>query len=572
MLSLEVQVSGVGVVVGENPVGVMGVIRTAVRGQRRHVVTASVLTALHQACEALVPVLIGVIIDDAVAAEGYGRLVLWLVVLGVTFAVLSYSFRFGARRAERAVEQAAHELRLLLAARVLDPRGGAEKGRLSGELTSLATGDAMRVGALNRALPYGVATVVAVVVTAVALLWISVPLGLFVLLGTPPLLWVANLFGRPLERRSEAERERAADASGVAADLVSGLRVLKGLGAEPAAIARYRTTSQDALAATVKAAGAKAWHDGGMLALNGIFLAVVALIGGRLAASGDMSIGGLIAAVGLAQFLIGPLTSFVWVSSEVAQARGSAARLATLLSAPPAVAPGTGTLTEPVRGDVRLRAVSHAGLNGLDLHVPAGQLLGVVAADPAEANALLACLSRAVDPADGSVELDGVALPELTIDHVRAVMLVAAHDADLFEGTLISNVSTEDERVLAAAGADEVAHALPDGIDTELTERARSLSGGQRQRVALARALAVDAPVLALHDPTTAVDAVTEARIAAGIKELRRGRTTILVTTSPALLAVADRVVVLAGGVITADGDHHELAAADADYRAVVLA
>ena len=544
----------------------------AVRGQRRHVVLACLLAASHQACEAVVPVLIGVIIDDAVAADGYGRLLLWLAVLAAVFAILSNSFKFGARQAERALEQAAHELRIALAARVLDPRGGAEKGRLPGELTSLATGDATRVGALNRALPYGVAAITAVVVAAVALLWISVPLGLFVLLGTPPLLWFANLLGRPLERRSEAERERAANASGVAADLVSGLRVLKGLGAEPAAISRYKTNSQDALTATVRAAGAKAWHDGGMLALNGIFLALVALIGGRLAASGDISIGGLIAAVGLAQFLIGPLTSFVWVNSEIAQARGSATRLAAMLSTPPAVAPGTEVLASPVRGDVRLRGVSHAELRGLDLHVPAGELLGVVTPDPAVANALLACLGREVDPASGVVELDGVPLPALEIDHVRATMLVAAHDADLFEGTLSSNVATTDERVLAAAGADEVAHALPDGVHTELTERARSLSGGQRQRVALARALAVDAPVLVLHDPTTAVDAVTEARIAAGIKELREGRTTILVTTSPALLSVADRVVVLEEGTVTAEGAHQDLATNHESYQSAVLA
>lgn len=533
---------------------------------------ATVLTAAHQACEALVPVLIGVIIDDAVATDGYGRLLLWLAVLAAVFLVLAYSFRFGARHAERAVEQAARDVRLALAGRVLDPRGGAEAGRLPGELTSLATGDAMRVGALNRAAPYGIAALTAVAVAAVALLRISVPLGLLVLLGTPPLLWLAHLLGRPLERRSEAERDRAANASGVAADLVNGLRVLKGLGAEPVAISRYRRTSQDALTATVRAAGAKAWHDGAMLSLNGIFLAIVALVGGKLAMSGEVSIGGLIAAVGLAQFLIGPLTNFVWVSSEIAQARGSATRVAALLNMPPVLSQGAGTLPTPVRGEVRLSGVAHAELRGLDLHVPAGEFLGVVAPDPAAANALLACLAREVDPAAGTVELDGVPLPELTIDEVRGTMLVAAHDADLFEGTLISNVSTEDERVLVAAGADEVAHALPDGVNTELSERGRSLSGGQRQRVALARALAVDAPVLVLHDPTTAVDAVTEARIAGGIKELRDGRTTILVTTSPALLAVADRVVVLADGAVTAQGRHEELASDNARYRSAVLA
>jgi putative ABC transport system ATP-binding protein len=267
------------------------------------------------------------------------------------------------------------------------------------------------------------------------------------------------------------------------------------------------------------------------------------------------------------------------VNSEFAQARGSASRLASMLSTPPAVSPGADVLSSPVRGEVRFRAVSHAELRGLDLHVPAGEFVGVVTPDPAVAGALLACLGREVDPSAGSVELDGVALPSLEIDHLRAAVLVAAHDADLFEGTLISNVSARlaatidvDERVLVAAGADEVAHALPDGVHTELTERARSLSGGQRQRVALARALAVDAPVLVLHDPTTAVDAVTEARIAGGIRELRAGRTTILVTTSPALLAVADRVVVIENGTVTAEGAHQDLAASHPTYRSAVLA
>ncbi len=551
------------------------VLRQAITGQRKHVTLAALGFSAHQAGEAIVPVLIGVVIDQAIAVEGYGGLFLWLGILAAVFAVLSYSYRYGARAAERAAEQAAHDIRLALAARVLDPRGGAESGRLPGELASLATGDAQRVGALNRALPYGLAAMTGVVVAAVALLGESVPLGLLVLLGTPPLLWLAHLLGRPLERRSEAERERAANASGVAADLVSGLRVLKGLGAESVAVARYRTMSRESLAATVRAARVKSVHDGGMLALNGIFLAIVALVGGRLAAEGSISIGALVAAVGLAQFLLGPLTNVAWVNSEFAQARASATRIASVLSAPPAVQPGTGKLAGPVRGEIALRGVSHAGLRDIDLHAAPGELLGVVVPDPAIAIALLECLGRDVDPATGTVELDGVALSSLEFDQARGAMLIAAHDADLFEGSLISNVTSNGDgaaRALTAAGADEVARALPEGVDTVLTERGRSLSGGQRQRVALARALAADPPVLVLHDPTTAVDAVTEAGIAEGVREIRRGRTTILLTTSPALLAVADRVVVIEDGKVSAEGSHGELAAAHAGYRTAVLA
>jgi len=125
---------------------------------------------------------------------------------------------------------------------------------------------------------------------------------------------------------------------------------------------------------------------------------------------------------------------------------------------------------------------------------------------------------------------------------------------------------------MAAADADEVARGLPDGLDAMLGDGARTLSGGQRQRIALARALATEAPVLVLHDPTTAVDAVTEARIAARLRQMREGRTTILVTTSPALLAVTDRVVFLHDGAVRADGTHGDLAAGDETYRETVLA
>jgi putative ABC transport system ATP-binding protein len=124
---------------------------------------------------------------------------------------------------------------------------------------------------------------------------------------------------------------------------------------------------------------------------------------------------------------------------------------------------------------------------------------------------------------------------------------------------------------MAAARADQVIEALPDGAHTAVSEQGRSLSGGQRQRVALARALAADPPVLVLHDPTTAVDSVTEAEIAAGLRAVRRNRTTIAVTSSPALLAVADRVVLVDGGRVVAQGDHARLLREHDRYREVVL-
>ncbi|MEV8439683.1 ABC transporter ATP-binding protein [Actinosynnema sp. NPDC051121] len=548
------------------------VLEDAVVGQWRSVTVASALGAAHQAGEAAVPLLVGVVIDEAVRTGASGRLVLWIGVLAAVFVTLSLSFRFSLRSGEKASHQAAHEVRSKLAARVLSADGGAAHGRLSGELASIATSDAQRVGQVNLALPIAVSAVIGVLVGAVALLRVSWVLGLLVLVAAPVLLGLAHVLGKPLERRSDAEQDRAALASGVAADLVAGLRALKGIGAEATAARRYRVTSRSSMEAAIRAARSRAWLDGSMQATTGVFLAVVALVGGSLAASGAITVGELVAAVGLAQFLLWPLSIFSWVNGLLAQGRASAARVAEVLAAPPAVPPGSSPLPA-VAGRVELDGVVSGSLRGVSLTAGPGELLGVVARDPADAVSLLAVLAREVDPSGGTVALDGVTLSTVEGAARRSAVLVAAHDADLFEGSVRENVAAGGPRVdeaMDAARVDDVARALPDGLDTVISARGRSLSGGQRQRVALARALAAAPPVLVVHDPTTAVDAVTEVSLAAGIKRVRAGLTTIVVATSPALLAAADRVVFLAAGVVVAVGAHADLVA-DHDYRLAVL-
>ena len=572
------------------------VLRRAVREQRRDVALGAVLGMGHQTGEALVPVLIGLAIDEGVVDGDVPGLLLWLGILAAVYVGLSFSFRGSARAGERAALTTAHRLRTEVIGRVLAPEGGAEEGRLPGELATIATEDAKRVGAVMMALIVGIASATGLAVCAVVLLRVSLPLGLLVLVGTPLLLWLVHLLSKPLEARSETEQEQAARASGVAADLVAGLRVLKGIGIEPTAVSRYRRISQESLTATLRAARAEAWQNAVVTILTGAFLAVVALVGGRLAAAGDIGIGELVSSVALALFLIGPLSEFSWVNAELAQGRASAGRIAGVFDAERAVSPvpASARVALPARTDdrpglpLRVRGLSYGPLRELEFAVAAGETVGVVTTDPADAAALLRCLGRRADPDAGAVELDGTALTALELTELRAALLVAEHDADLFEGTLLENVTaaapapTSGARaeadpgarvsaVLTASATDEVVRTLPEGPDTAVTARGHSLSGGQRQRVALARALAADAPVLVLHEPTTAVDAVTEVRIAAGIREIRAGRSTVLVTNSPALLGVTDRVVLLDGGRLAASGGHAQLVHECASYRTAVL-
>lgn len=551
-------------------------LREAIAGKRWVLMGAVLLLAGWQAAEALVPVLVGVIIDRAIATGDAVALAGWLAVLAVLFTALTMGFRFGARLTARASEYAGLDLRLTVTGRILDPRGGTGAGRLPGELLSIATADVSRVALINRTVAEAVVAASGLTVAAVVLLSASVQLGLVVLIGLPPVLLALNLLTRPLERRSTAEQEQAARATAVASDLIGGLRVIKGLRAEQAATARYREASRASLAARLRATQLLAVHSGATLAVTSAFLALVALVGGRLAAQGQISIGELVAAVGLTQYLIGPLNVIAIAVASFAQCRASAGRVATLLAAPPAVTGGPAPLPNRAAGALRLSSLSHGALRNLDLEIAPGELVGVVAPEPAVVIALLDCLAREADPDAGTIELDGMALRDLDLDAARTALLVAAHDTDLFEDTLIANVATtaaSPEQVtlaMAASTADEVADSLLDGA--VLTERARSLSGGQRQRVALARALAADPAVLVLHDPTTAVDTVTETRIASRLRAVRAGRTTVLVTTSPALLAAAGRVVMLLDGTIAGQGTHAGLVGSSPAYREAVLA
>ena len=535
------------------------------------------LLSLHQACEALVPVAIGLTIDRAVATGEVPALVIALAGTGLLFVVLSQAYRFGARAVVAAWWEETHLLRVEVTERVLDPRGLTDPPP-TGELLSTATSDADRVGRVLEAASVVVAGTTAVVVAAVALLLVHVPLGLAVLVGAPLLVGALQLLAPLLTRRTGAQQEDVARTAGMATDLVQGVRALRGVGAEDAATERYRRTSQAALASTLHAARAVGVYRGVTTLGSGLFLTAVAGAAGALAFDGQLSIGDLVTVVGLAQFLAEPVGLLGFAGQKYAEAKASAARIAEVLARPVLTDGGSGRAPAG-EGRLELRDVGAGWLDGLSLVAAPGELVGVVAPDPRDAEALVALLAGRLPAGEvrGEVLVDGLDVRDLDPSAVRRAVLVEPHAVVLFEGTVRSAVdpdgAADDDGFLAAvraAAADDVLTGHPDGAARAVADRGRSLSGGQRQRVALARALLQAPPVLVLHDPTTAVDAVTEEAIAAGVADLRRGRTTLLVTSSPALLGRCARVLLLDSGRVVASGTHAELSAADA-YRTAVL-
>ena len=248
-------------------------LRGIVRAQRRLVIGAALGGIGHQACEALVPVLIGVIVDRAIEPSDGDSMVRWTIALAVLFVVLNSAYRVQFLLATRAQQQAEHDLRMRLTARVLEPGGIAGAGT-SGALLSIAGSDAQRAVQIVWALAVTAAAASALVTSAIFLVGISVPLGLLVLLGSPPALYGLHRLAEPLHRRSHDEQARAADAAGVATDLVRGARVLKGIGAEAAASERYRVVSAASLRASVRAASAGNVLEAANVLAGGLLLAV----------------------------------------------------------------------------------------------------------------------------------------------------------------------------------------------------------------------------------------------------------------------------------------------------------
>ncbi len=544
------------------------VLRDAVRGQRAGVVSSTLLACGHQLSEAAVPVVVGAALDRAVGTGDGSALLLWLAVVVGVFVVLASCGAIGYLLMDRARLRAGRDVRVRTSARVLDPAGGAP-GR-PGELIGLASSDADRTAQVVTAYARTASAAAALIAGAAVLFVASPVLAAAVLAGVPIVLGASRLLSRPLVGRAEAEQTTLATATSAATDLVTGVRVVKGIGAERAASTAYAKASQIALRARLAAVSVEAGYLGATTALSGLLLVVVAWVSGRLALAGTITIGELVAAVGLAQFLIEPLERLTLLGPLLAGARGSANRVAALLAAPPAVHPGTMAL-KLVEGAVPSLQIRHRSLS---LDLASGEHLGVVITDGALAAELLDVLARDAEP-QGVLQLDGIDLRTVTLDSARAALLVARHDATLFEGTLADNIGAEDASklvpALVASGADEVRDTMPNGLDTEIGERGRTLSGGQRQRVALARALAADSTVLVLHDPTTAIDAATEDRIASGLARHRAGRSTLIITSSPSLLARCDRVIMIVQEVITAEGRHAALVD-DPRYRSAVLA
>ncbi|MEV4582481.1 ABC transporter ATP-binding protein [Nonomuraea jabiensis] len=551
-----------------------GILRTALRRNAGAMAWGTLLMGMYQAGETAFPIALGLIVEHTLRERSLGSLALSIAALAVIITTVSLSWRFGMRILQKANTTEAHRWRVRVAACGLQPVAR-DADLKSGEVLTIATEDADQTADIIEVVPLLISSLVAVLVAAVALGMANVWLGVLVIVGTVAILSILSVLSKRIGAGTREQQARVARAGAKVADLISGLRPLHGFGGTHAAFLSYRKVSTEARSQAVTVAKVNGAYAGAAQTLNAVLATAVTLTAGWLAFDGRITIGQLVMAVGLAQFIMEPLKLFSEMPKYVMIARASAERMALVLAAPAVMTPGT---ERPAAGgDLEVDGVRYGSLRELKFHVCAGEFVAIAAYQPRAAAELVSVLAVNVPPGayGGVVRVGGREVADLSIEAVRERMLVNPYDGEIFAGTLRTNIDPAGTGRLVPAAVEasmlvDVVALHPEGLDYGVRDRGANLSGGQRQRLSLARALATDADILVLHDPTTAVDAVTEQLIARNIAELRRGRTTVVITSSPALLDAADRVLVLDDGVITAEDTHRNLLITDENYRLAV--
>ncbi|MEV0387645.1 ABC transporter ATP-binding protein [Nonomuraea sp. NPDC050643] len=512
--------------------------------------------------QALMPAVLGKGIE-AVTAKDTRALLLWSSILLALGLVQAFT---GVMRHRMAVYNwlAAAYRTVQLTARQAARLGATLPKRLStGEVVSVGNSDIAHIGSSMDILLRGTGAVVAIVTVTVILISTSLPLGLLVLFGVPLMALAVGPLLRPLHRRQRSQRELTGDLSTRAADIVAGLRVLRGIGGEQVFAEHYREESQRVRHAGVRVARVESVLEGAQIVLPGLLIAIVTGIGASFAVAGEIPTGQLVAFYLYAVFLIGPMRTLTEAADKLTKGHVAAGRVIRILSIEPEVGGGTGTSEGGVLRD---------SFSGVTLQP--GALTAIASGTPDDAIAIADRLGRY---ADGDVSFGPAELRSLPIDEVRARILVADNGARLFTGRLRDELdvrggasSEEVRRALHAACATDIVEALPEGLDSRVAEAGREFSGGQQQRLRLVRALLADPEVLILVEPTSAVDAHSEARIAERLAKARAGRTTLICTTSPLVLDRTDHVIYVEGGRVLAEGTHRQLLDSSPEYAATV--
>jgi ATP-binding cassette subfamily B protein len=542
---------------------------------------------LWAAARVAIPAMAGAAIDSGIANSDWGTTGLWtaaILLVGGVQAVCTGIRRYAAFGLAWRAET---DIRMNLVAHLQRLHFAFHDQAQIGSLMAHANTDIQQINNTLLLIPLTIASSIQMVAVAIILVIVSPGLALFALGALPLLNIAATRFNRKMYPVGMQLQEELSDLSGVVEESVTGVRVVKGFGAERLQRGRLGEESDAVYDKSMDAARLRGNFMPLIDFLPQIGLVGILWYGGHQVLDGSLSIGDIVAANLYVLMLIWPLRMIGMLVGQLPRSAAAGGRINEILETDPAIDHVPASHADPLPdgpGTVRFDHVTFAYGSGrpvlreLDLTIEGGEAVALVGATASGKTTVARLIPRFYDVKSGVVRIDGADVRETRLRDVRRAVGLVFEDTFLFSDSVRNNIAFADpeapmETVVRAAklaGADEFVTQLPDGYETVIGEHGFSLSGGQRQRIAIARAVLADPRVLILDDATSSVDPTKEHEIRSALAEVMRGRTTIIIAHRPATIALADRVVLLDEGRVVADGTHEGLLETSQRYRDVL--
>ena len=555
------------------------------RPYKASLIVSILLAVGSQAAQVALYTVTGEVIDKAIGP--HDKQELWfllgiILALGVAKALCMAGRRLISGRQALGVE---FDLRNGLYAHLLRLSFGYYDRHQTGQLMSRATVDLQGVRFfLGYGLIFFFQNALTVIFVTAVMFWFDWRLALIALAITPVLIALAYRYSHIAHPLLRDVQQKMADVATVAEENIVGVHVVKAFAQEPQEQDKFAERSEAVFQQSVHANRQRAFYVPLISFVPLLAQAAVLLVGGRMVAHGDLTIGEFIAFNLYVTMLVTPLRSLgMWIG-QAQRATASGERIFEVMDEPEEVTDRPGAIELPAgEGQLRFEGVSFSYgvgspvLEDVDLEVAPGRTIALIGHTGSGKTTLTSLVPRFYDATSGRVLVDGVDVRDVKLASLRASIGVISQDPFLFSASVRENIAfgrgdatdEEVERAAQLAQAAEFVERLPERYETVIGERGLTLSGGQRQRIAIARALVVDPRILILDDATASVDATTEARIRLGLREAMRNRTTLIIAHRLSTIALADEIVVLDAGRVVARGVHDELLEASPVYREI---